>query len=233
MENLDKILESLLFVAGEPVAIIDITSKIDVTKAEVEKAAKKLQEKYNENCGINLLMFNGKLQFSSNPKFAEPVSTVLNPIRQRNLTKATMETAAIIAYKQPITRLEIEEIRGVACDYAINILLEHKLIEIVGRKDTVGHPALFGTTDEFLKRFDIEDISKLPDYDQMLEDIKKINTKSQDDSLYNNYQQTESSAEELDSKLSDITKTEEQDNSSNIDDEFVDSNFEQYDDDLV
>ena len=173
MENLDQILESLLFVSGEAIAISDITAKLDVTKAQIEASAKRLQQKYNKDCGINLLMFNSKLQFSSNPAYAEPVSVVLNPIRQRSLTKATMETASIIAYKQPITRMEIEEIRGVGCDYAINILLEHNLIEIVGRKETVGHPALFGTTDEFLKRFDISSIDELPDYNQMLEDIKK------------------------------------------------------------
>ena len=232
MENLDSILESLLFVAGEPVAISDITAKLDCTKAQIEKAAKKLQEKYNDNCGINLLMFNGKLQFSSNPKFAEPVSTVLNPIRQRNLTKATMETAAIIAYKQPITRMEIEEIRGVGCDYAINILLDHKLIEIVGRKDTVGHPALFGTTDEFLKRFDIGDIGELPDYDEMLESIKKINTKQQDDSLYNNYAAPEKPEEQVDEQLAEIAKEEEPE-AEQENDEFVDSNLEEFDDDLV
>ena len=179
MENLENILEALLFVAGEPVAISDITAKLDATKSQIEKAAKKLQEKYGENSGINLLYFNDKYQFSSNPKYADDVSLVLNPIRQRNLTKATMETASIIAYKQPITRMEIEEIRGVSCDYAINVLLDHKLIEVVGRKDTVGHPALFGTTDEFLKRFDISSIDDLPDYNQMLEDIQKINQRKQ------------------------------------------------------
>ena len=231
MENLDNILESLLFVAGEPVAISDITAKLDVTKNDIEKAAKRLQQKYDDNCGINLLMFNSKLQFSSNPKFAEPVSTVLNPIRQRNLTKATMETASIIAYKQPITRMEIEEIRGVGCDYAINILLEHKLIEVVGRKDTVGHPALFGTTDEFLKRFDISSIDELPDYEQMLEDIKKINEKPTDDSLYNNYKPEEQTEEEVEKKLTDIVKEHESEELEEETDEFVDSNLEQFDDD--
>ena len=233
MEKLESILESLLFVAGEPVAISDITAKLDCTKAQIEKAAKKLQEKYNDDCGINLLMFNGKLQFSSNPKFAEPVSTVLNPIRQRNLTKATLETAAIIAYKQPITRVEIEDIRGVGCDYAINILLEHKLIEIVGRKDTVGHPALFCTIDEFLKRFDISDINELPDYDEMLESIKKINTKEQDDSLYNNYTPSEQSEEQIDERLEEIKKEQEPEINEEPSDEFVDSNLEEFDDDLV
>ena len=230
MENLESILESLLFVAGEAVAISDITTKLDASKNEIEKAAKKLQQKYNADCGINLLMFNGKLQFSSNPKFADDVSLVLNPIRQRNLTKATMETASIIAYKQPITRMEIEDIRGVACDYAINVLLEHKLIEIVGRKDTVGHPALFGTTDEFLKRFDISSIDELPDYNQMLDEIEKIHKKPEDDSLYGNSapQTVEQSPEEVEQKLKEIAKTTDQEQTDET--EFVDSNLDDYDD---
>ncbi len=232
MENLGSILEGILFVSGEPVAIADITAKIDVTKLQVEKAAKQLQEKYNSASGINLLIFNDKLQFSSNPKFAEEVSSVLNPIRQRNLTKSTMETASIIAYKQPITRSEIEEIRGVSCDYAINLLLEHKLIEIVGRKDTVGHPALFGTTDEFLKRFDISSISDLPDYNQMLEDIKKINQKLQDDALYNNFKVEEVSEEELDHKLKTIANDLD-DSNQLTESEFIDpnGNMQDYDSD--
>lgn len=233
MENLGSILEGILFVSGEPVAIADITAKIDVTKLQVEKAAKQLQEKYNSASGINLLIFNDKLQFSSNPKFAEEVSSVLNPIRQRNLTKSTMETASIIAYKQPITRSEIEEIRGVSCDYAINLLLEHKLIEIVGRKDTVGHPALFGTTDEFLKRFDISSISDLPDYNQMLEDIKKINQKLQDDALYNNFKVEEVSEEELDHKLKTIANDLDDNNNQLTESEFIDpnGNMQDYDSD--
>jgi len=223
MENLENILEALLFVAGEPVAISDITAKLDATKSQIEKAAKKLQEKYGENSGINLLYFNDKYQFSSNPKYADDVSLVLNPIRQRNLTKATMETASIIAYKQPITRMEIEEIRGVSCDYAINVLLDHKLIEVVGRKDTVGHPALFGTTDEFLKRFDISSIDDLPDYNQMLEDIQKINQRK-DDSLYNNFEVKTENPEEVENKLSQIIKEDTVED--NEETEFVDSNLD-------
>lgn len=110
---------------------------------------------------------------------------MLNPIRERNLSKATLETVAIIAYKQPITRLEIEEIRGVGCDYAISILLEHNLIEVVGRKDAVGRPVLFGTTDEFLKRFNISSIGELPDYNALLEKVKIVRAGT--DSLYNEY----------------------------------------------
>lgn len=227
MENLENVLESILFVAGDAVSLSDIMSKFDIKKAEIEKAIDKLKEKYNGDCGIHLLHFNDKLQFSTNPAYAENVSMVLNPIRQRNLTKATMETASIIAYKQPITRMEIEQIRGVGCDYAINILLDHKLIEIVGRKDTVGHPALFGTTDEFLKRFDISSIDELPDYNQILEDIQKINERIADDSLYNNVEiKTEQSEKEVEEKLKEINKESTVAQEEMTEDEFVDSNLD-------
>ena len=119
--NLENIIESILFVAGEAVDVSDIASKIDVSKEEIFAAVKNLQLRYGDESGIQLQIFNSKIQLSSNPKYSETVSEVLNPIRQRNLSKATLETAAIIAYKQPITRLEIEEIRGVGCDYAISI----------------------------------------------------------------------------------------------------------------
>lgn len=186
MENLENIIESILFTNGDAVDISDITSKIDVTKAEINKAVNKLKNKYDEKSGIVLLSFNNKLQLASSSKYANEVSLVLNPIRQRNLSKATLETASIVAYKQPVTRMEIEEIRGVSSDYAINILLEHNLIEIVGRKDTVGKPVLFGTTDEFLKRFNLSSIDDLPDYNTLMEKVRVIENK--DDRLYNHFE---------------------------------------------
>ena len=187
MENLSEILESILFVAGEPVAASDIITKLDISEKDFKKAVSALKEKYTQNSGLSFLEFNGKIQLASNSKYAEAVSTVLNPIRERNLTKATLETIAIIAYKQPITRLEIEEIRGVGCDYAISILMDHNLIEVVGRKDVVGRPVLFGTTDEFLKRFNISSIEELPDYDALLERIKLVKNNNTD-KLYNEYE---------------------------------------------
>lgn len=207
MENLENVIESVLFVAGEPVLISDLCFKFDVKPKQIEKAVEKLNQKYDEKSGIKLLCFNNKLQFASNPKYVDYVSSVLNPIRQRNLTKATLETIAIIAYKQPVTRLEIEEIRGVNCDYAINILLEHKLIEIVGRKDAVGKPALFGTTDEFLKRFNISSVADLPDYNELLENIQKIR-ETYSDSLFNRFEPVTPPEEEMDKKLAELSRVE-------------------------
>ena len=205
MENLENIIESILFVSGEPVLISDLCYKFEIDQSEIEEAIETLKMKYTEKSGIQLLYFNNKLQFSSNPNYVDSVAAILNPIRQRNLTKATLETIAIIAYKQPVTRLDIEDIRGVNSDYAINILLEHKLIEIVGHKDAVGRPALFGTTDEFLKRFGISSTSELPDYDKLMEDVEKIR-EQYSDSLFNRFEPVLPSEEELDKKLSEISK---------------------------
>ena len=174
LETLANIIESILFISGKEVAVKDIAEKLEVSNKEVLKAAKDLQKKYNEESGIHLLIFNNKLQFCSNPKYADPVATVLNPIRERELSKSMLEVAAIVAYKQPVTRLDIEEIRGANSEYAVQSLLKHEIIEVVGRKDSIGKPALFGTGDNFLKRFQISSLDELPDYDDLMANIKLI-----------------------------------------------------------
>ena len=114
---------------------------------------------------------------------------MLNPIREKELSKATLETIAIIAYKQPVTKLEVESIRGVNCDYTMQTLLGLGLIEVVGRKDAIGNPKLYGTTDEFLKRFRLESIAQLPDYDDLLRSIDELkNRQTESDSLYNDFE---------------------------------------------
>ena len=185
MENLSKIIEGILFVSGVPVAFMDIAEKLEISKEEVVSAVTELQEtKKNNGDGIQVLVFNEKAQLCSNKEYAEPISVVLNPIRERMLTKVVMEVCGIVAYKQPITRIEIENIRGGAnCDYAINCLIENNLIEIVGRKDAVGKPMLYGTTDTFLKKFNISSLDDLPDYNQLLERIKVLHSDN-DNSLF-------------------------------------------------
>ena len=184
MENLSKIIEGILFTAGEPVAFVDICEKLDLEKSEVENAIQELQKVKQENGdGIQVLIFNEKAQLCSNRDYVEQISIVLNPIKEKMLTKIVLEVCGIIAYKQPITRLEVENIRGANCDYAINVLLENNLIEVVGRKDAVGKPLLFGTTDNFLKKFNMSSISDLPDYDQLLERIKILQVEK-DNSLF-------------------------------------------------
>ena len=174
LEKLTNIIESILFISGKAVAISDISSRLEVTDKTILNAAKELQKKYSADSGIQLLIFNNKLQFCSNPAYADPVSIVLNPIRERELSRSMLETAAIIAYKQPVTRLDLEEIRGNS-EYAIQNLLKLGVIEIVGRKEAVGRPVLFGTTDEFLKRFQFSSLDELPDYNELMARIKMVN----------------------------------------------------------
>ncbi|MBQ9513463.1 MAG: SMC-Scp complex subunit ScpB [Clostridia bacterium] len=174
LEKLTNIIESIVFVSGTKVAIVDIADKLGVSEKDILNCVKKLQEKYSKDSGIQLLLFNNKLQFCSNPENADAVSSVLNPIKERELSKSMLEVAAIIAYKQPVTRIDLEEIRGNS-EYAVQKLLELGVIEPVGRKDAVGKPVLFGTTDEFLKRFQLSSLDDLPDYDELINKISALN----------------------------------------------------------
>ena len=175
-------IEAVLFASGKGVPIADIADKLEVTEGEVKKALEKLREKYSGDSGIVLLENNKKAQVGSNPKYKDGVSAVLNPIREKELTRTILETAAIVAYKQPITRTEIELLRGVNSDYAVNALLDLKLIYPCGRKDAVGKPILFATTDEFLKRFKLHSLEDLPDYDTLMAAITR--TEDRDSYLY-------------------------------------------------
>lgn len=174
IEKVDNVLEALLFVSGDGLKISDICEQLELQNSEVMAAVKKLQKKYTKDSGIQVISYNGKLQLASNPAYAEVLSVVLNPIKEKALSNPAMETLSIIAYRQPVTRLEIENIRGVNCDYAIQALLKNNLIEIVGRKDTLGKPLLFGTTETFLRKFGIEDIEDLPNRDALRDQIKQI-----------------------------------------------------------
>lgn len=174
MKNLNNIIESILFVSGKPVEIAFIAEKLEVSLAEVNKAIEELKQHYSDESGIHLITFNKKAQFSSNPEYVKSVESVLNPIKERELTNAMLETLAIVAYKQPVTRVEIEEIRGVDCTYSVQNLTKLGLIEAVGRKEAIGKPLLFATTDEFLKRFSLSSIDELPDHVALLGKLQSI-----------------------------------------------------------
>lgn len=186
---LDEIVESLLFLSGNGLKVTDIAAQLEVKTSDVNAAVKRLKEKYGGKSGIHLLSYNGKIQFASNPAYSDVIACVLNPIRERDLSNAALETIAIIAYRQPVTRLDIEQIRGVNSEYTVKMLLKNNLIEVVGRKEAVGKPLLFGTTDEFLKRFQLESLDELPNYETLLESIKVIGEKNDESrSIYNEYE---------------------------------------------
>lgn len=199
LEKLDNILEALLFVSGEGLKIDDIMEHLELQRKEVNDAIKNLKKKYSEKSGIHIVTYNNKVQLCSNPDYTNEVAAVLNPVKEKELTNSTLETIAIIAYKQPVTRLEIENIRGVNSDYAVQMLLKHNLIEVVGRKDVIGKPLLFGTTDQFLKRFRIENLEQLPDYSTLIEQIRVIEGAQVQSSasLYNEFEIADSESEEV------------------------------------
>ena len=194
LDKIDNVLEALLFVSGDGLKISDICELLELQKSEVQSAVKRLQKKYGGKSGVHLISYNGKIQLASNPDYAEVLSCVLNPIKEKALSNPAMETLSIIAYRQPVTRLDIEHIRGVNCDYALQALLKNNLIEIVGRKDALGKPLLFGTTETFLKRFGIEDLESLPERERLLEKIKQIEESARElteEQLYNFAKQEE------------------------------------------
>ena len=185
-EDIARVIEGVLFVAGDGVEIDEFKRKFDINDKEFNKCLELLKAKYNAQSGINIIPYKTKVQLCSNPNIVDDISEILNPIRERTLTKAALETVAIIAYKQPITRLEIENIRNVKnADYAIDLLISNNLIEVVGRKDAVGKPLLYGTTDAFLKRFGLTSIEALPNYNELLDRIRVIH--SDGDSLYREF----------------------------------------------
>lgn len=187
--NLKDVLYSILFVAGDGIEKSFIAEKLQVSQKELDKAIAELKEEISGDKGVHLIEYKNKIQLASNPNYASYISDVLNPIREKSLTRAALETLAIIAYKQPITKLDVEDIRRVNSDYAVQILIDQNMIEVVGRKDAVGRPLLFGTTENFLKRFNLQNISDLPDYESLLERIKTIRAEEDEekrDTLFKN-----------------------------------------------
>lgn len=182
MENISKVVEAIIFSSGQPIQKKDLCEKIpELTTQELNKIVKELQKKYGDESGVLLVEFNGKLQFTSNPRYGDTVADVLTPLKEKSLTKTLLEVLSTVAYKQPITKLEIEDMRGgVNSEYAITGLLKAGLIEAVGRKKAVGNPILYGTTDEFLKKFEISSLEELPDLVEVMEKIQLIYAPAQE-----------------------------------------------------
>lgn len=162
-ERLQGIVESLLFASGTPLALKRMVDVLQgPTAKELRGALDGLMERYNQpGRGITLQAVAGGYQFRSAPANAEWVRALLRE-RPARLGRAALETLAVIAYKQPATRAEIEAVRGVDCDSAITTLLARRLIKIAGRKEAVGRPLMYGTTPEFLEVFGLNDLGQLP-----------------------------------------------------------------------
>ncbi|WP_346026586.1 SMC-Scp complex subunit ScpB [Beduinella massiliensis] len=164
--ELSKVIEAILFVSGEPVEQAELEKALEVTSMELTAALDELENDFErEKRGIRLLRFGDHVQLGTRPDYAPYVERLLQPIQKQTLSQAVMETLAVIAYKQPVTRGEIEAIRGVKCDYSVQSLVNKRLICEVGRKETLGRPILYGTTDEFLRHFCISSLDELPRVD--------------------------------------------------------------------
>lgn len=161
----ENIVESILFMMGESVSVdtlaTAIESTVDVAKDAAERLYTKYQNEYQDR-GMKVIKLGSKYQMVSNNKYFKNLVLVASHPQKPVITESILETLSIIAYKQPISKPEIEHIRGVKSDYACNRLLEYGLIEEKGRLETAGRPILFGTTEEFMLRFGIESLDDLP-----------------------------------------------------------------------
>lgn len=171
-ERYFSIIESLLYVTGDPLPIETIAGILECSvefATEIMNVLEKVYEK-DESRGIKLICVNKAYQFGTKPINSDHVQMLLKTNVRQSLSRASLETLSIIAYKQPITRIEIEEIRGVKSDRAIYTLVEKGLIKECGKKNVIGRPNLYGTTDEFLKHFDFTSLGELPSLDIFMEE---------------------------------------------------------------
>lgn len=159
--EIPQILEAILFVAGEPVAVADLAQALEVGEMEIMHAVEKL-ERECERRGVTVHRYGDHLRMETRPEYAAYVERLLQPVQRQTLSQTAMETLAVIAYRQPVTKGEVEQVRGVKCDYSVQSLLHKGLIREAGRKEALGRPILYATTDRFLEHFGISDIRELP-----------------------------------------------------------------------
>ena len=161
--NLKGRIEAILFVAGEAVGIRDMAKALQIDEKALQEALNEIGSEYDyEQRGFLLKRFGDKVQLATRPLYSDDVLRLLQPVQQQSLSQAAMETLAVVAYKQPVTRAEVEQIRGVKCDYSLQSLMMKGLIQEAGRKDTIGRPILYATTDMFLSHFGIRGLEDLP-----------------------------------------------------------------------
>lgn len=167
-------IEAILFTMGESVEIAKLAEVIEEEIDTTKEIIKEMQQNYQlEERGIALVELEDSVQMCTKSELYEYLIKVAKAPRKFVLTETLLETLSIIAYKQPVTRLDIERVRGVSCDHAVNRLLEYELVTEVGRLDAPGRPLLFGTTEQFLRSFGVRSLEELPELNQtQLEDFR-------------------------------------------------------------
>lgn len=165
-------IECMLFVAGDPVAITELARVLDHSMQKMRASLSEMEYSYQvDGRGVQLLVTNDTVQLVSNRDYIEQVKQLINPDETKSVSQSLLETLAVIAYRQPVTRSDVERVRGVRCDYAVTQLQKLGLIVEVGRKDVVGHPTLFGTTDKFLRQFGIHTVNEMPNFQHYSQEI--------------------------------------------------------------
>ena len=163
LSKIEGIIEAILFTMGESVELKKIAAAIEHDEVTTRKILHRMQDKYEmDDRGVQIIELEDSFQMCTKKEMYEYLIRVAKQPRKFVLTDVLLETLSIIAYKQPVTKLEIEKIRGVKSDHAVNKLVEYNLACEVGRLDAPGRPILFGTTEEFLRRFSIQSIEELP-----------------------------------------------------------------------
>lgn len=167
IREIQAIIESLLFAAGEPVELDRLADIVDVDKRSLRDIIKNMMDSYNyERRGIHIIRMEDSYQMCTRSEYHDYVAALAQPRRKMQLSNAAIEVLSIVAYKQPVTRATIENIRGVNCDYIVNRLIERGFVCEVGRLDAPGKPILFGTTKHFLRIFGIQELSELPEFER-------------------------------------------------------------------
>ena len=168
-------IEAILFAMGNSVKISRLCEVLGMNEREMREVLGRMQESYErEDRGITLTELEDAVQLGTKGEYYEYLVKLAKNPKRMSLSDTVIETLSIIAYKQPVTRAEIERIRGVSCEHALNRLLEYELIEEVGRLDAPGRPLLFGTTEQFLRSFGVKSISELPTMSpELLQDFKE------------------------------------------------------------
>ena len=163
IKKLEGVIEAILFAVGDSVELSKIAAAIEHDEDTTRKIIHQMMDKYvSEDRGIRILELEDSFQLCTKKEMYEYLIRVAKQPKKYVLTDVLLETLSIIAYKQPVTKLEVEKIRGVKSDHAVNKLVEYNLVCVVGRMDAPGRPLLFGTTEEFLRRFSIQSVDELP-----------------------------------------------------------------------
>lgn len=163
IEKMQGVIEAILFTMGDSVELSRIADAIGHDEETTRKLIHLMMDQYeSDNRGIRIIELDDSFQMCTKKETYEYLIRIAKQLKRYTLTDVMLETLSIIAYKQPVTRLEIEKIRGVKSDHAVNKLVEYGLAEEVGRLDAPGHPILFGTTEEFLRRFSLQSLDELP-----------------------------------------------------------------------